>query len=246
MSWPSLFALLPNCEVECVNINQMVPVILKQASPLPATHPLPPLSAALTLSSHFPSPAFAATSFVLKSCHPKCLGAFTTPNSLLFILRGDTFFSLAVPNSQAPPSKQLLLTPSIPNTTTWESSSCAAKSSSPGTGALALSALYLDTVCSQQCHQPPWQLPSDNATAPHHVSAESNWTPGPGDKAQLGFSAKRQRRGHCITYPTPIPQLNLGARTSSPHPAEASLPSLAYGITQVTIFIFAKAVAMVR
>lgn len=142
MRWPSLFALLPNCEVECVNINQMVPVILKQASPLPATHPLPPLSTALTLSSHFSSPAFAATSFVLKSCHPQCL---IPPCSLSW---GATLSFPWQPQAVGFPLKMDCSSPAAsPNITTWESSSLAAKSCSPGTGALALPALYLDTVC---------------------------------------------------------------------------------------------------
>lgn len=88
MRWPSLFALLQNCEVECVNINQMVPVILKQAS-LPATHPLPPLSTALTFSSHFSSQAFAAISFVLKSCY-----FWHLISPCFFSWAGATFFSL--------------------------------------------------------------------------------------------------------------------------------------------------------
>lgn len=57
MRWPSLFALLPNCEEKCVNINQMVPVILKGAFTLPTTRPLPPPSTALTPSSHLFSQA---------------------------------------------------------------------------------------------------------------------------------------------------------------------------------------------
>lgn len=145
MRWPSLFALLPNCEVECVNINQMVPVILKQASPLPATHPLPPLSTALTLSSHFSPQAFAAISFVLKSCHPKCL---IPP--CFFSWAGATFFllpprpSLATPSSWVPPYNRLLLTSNVTKhrhvgISSW--SSCEAKCCSSSTRRLALPAV---------------------------------------------------------------------------------------------------------
>lgn len=62
MRWPSLFALFPNREEKRVNINQLVPVTLKRAFSLPATQPLPLLSTALTLSSHFFSQAIAAVS----------------------------------------------------------------------------------------------------------------------------------------------------------------------------------------
>lgn len=43
-----------------------------------------------------------------------------------------------------------------------------------------------------------------------------------------------------------IPLLNRRVGTSYTDPVKVSVPSLAYSITQVTIFIFAKAVSMVR
>lgn len=226
MSWPSLFALLPNCEVECVNINQMVPVILKQASPLPATHPLPPLSTALTLSNHFSSLAFAATSFVLKFCHPKCLPALYPEGWHLLLLPGS-------PTQPGSPYTQLLLTSSTPNSTRWESSSRAAhQARGPW-----LSLLFFWTQPVPSCAMGhPAQimalLPStERLNAPAHGTKPGlDLVPKPGGEVNV----------------SPVPRLNLRVRTSSTAPAEVLLPSLAYGITQVTIFIFAKAVAMVR
>lgn len=212
----------------------MVPVILKQASPLPATHPLPPLSTALTLSSHFSSPAFAATSFVLKCCHPKFL---VTP---CFLSRGVT------PSSSSPWQPHTVGFP-----LTSDCSSPPASQSPPGGNPalpraahqargpwLCLLLTWTQTVPSRATGHPAW--PWDNAPAPHHSHREPLPAPARGTKPSLHLVPKPGGKVNV----SPIPQLNLRVRSAAP--VEVLLPSLAYGITQVTIFIFARAVAMVR
>lgn len=185
MSWPSLFALLPNCEVECVNINQMVPVTLKQASPLPATHPLPPLSTALTLSSHsssqpllppplFSNPATPNARFLSWGVTPS---SPWQPQAVGFPL--GTHCS-SPPGSQHHVGMQLLCCQELPT-----------KHRGPG------------SACSSPGHtlSPAWQLPWDNHCS-HHILQGATECPSPWENAQLGFSAKTWRRGQCITCPS--------------------------------------------
>lgn len=196
MRWPSLFALLPNCEVECVNINQMVPVILKQASPLPATHPLPPLSTALTLSSHFsprpslPSPLFSnlatPSAWYLPAFFPGLV-----PLSF-FSLPGQVLPPQAVGFHLTTGCSSPLMSPNI---AMWESVAEAPVKPSAAHqahgGWLCLLFKWMQ-FASQPCNRPAstaQQRPSVNTTASHHGPVESEWMPWTWEKAQLGFSA---------------------------------------------------------
>lgn len=83
MRWPSLFALLSSCEEKRVNVNQMVPVILKGAFTLSATRPLPPPSTALTPSTHlFSRPQIPPNAFLLSfraTATPASLASTSSP-----------------------------------------------------------------------------------------------------------------------------------------------------------------------